>query len=64
MTFRALLLEKDDRGFRCGLTELSEDRLPAGDVRVQVQYSTLNYKDGLAITARSPVVRSWHHGPA
>jgi acrylyl-CoA reductase (NADPH) len=57
--FKALLLEKDDAGFRAGLTTLDEARLPAGDVLVQPAWSTLNYKDGLAITNRSPVVRSW-----
>jgi acrylyl-CoA reductase (NADPH) len=62
MSFPALLLEKDDAGFRAGLTALDESRLPPladGDVRVAVAYSTLNYKDGLAITNKAPVVRSW-----
>jgi acrylyl-CoA reductase (NADPH) len=57
--FKALLLEKDDAGFRAGVTELDESRLPAGDVLVAPEYSTLNYKDGLALTNRSPVVRLW-----
>jgi acrylyl-CoA reductase (NADPH) len=60
--FKAMLLEKDDAGFRAGLTQLEEDRLPAagpGMVRVAPEWSTLNYKDGLAITNRSPVVRLW-----
>ena len=58
--FKALLLEKDDAGFRAGLTSLDEARLPqAGDVLVQPAYSTLNYKDGLALTNKSPVVRVW-----
>jgi acrylyl-CoA reductase (NADPH) len=57
--FKALLLEKDEAGFRAGVTAVDESRLPAGDVLVQVEYSTLNYKDGLALTNRSPVVRSW-----
>jgi acrylyl-CoA reductase (NADPH) len=57
--FKALLLEKDDAGFRAGVTSLEEARLPAGDVLVKPAYSTLNYKDGLALTNRSPVVRSW-----
>ena len=57
--FKALLLEKDDAGFRAGLTMLDESRLPAGDVLVQPAYSTLNYKDGLALTNKSPVVRLW-----
>ncbi len=57
--FKALLLEKDDAGFRAGLTEIDEARLPAGDVLVQPAYSTLNFKDGLALCNRAPVVRSW-----
>ncbi len=58
--FKALLLEKDDAGFRAGITHLEEARLPeAGDVLVQPEYSTLNYKDGLALTNKSPVVRLW-----
>ena len=57
--FKALLLEKDDAGFRAGVTSLDESRLPAGDVLVQPTYSTLNFKDGLALTHKSPVVRVW-----
>jgi acrylyl-CoA reductase (NADPH) len=60
--FKALLLEKDDAGFRAGVTTLAESRLPEvgeGSVLVQPEYSTLNYKDGLALTNRSPVVRLW-----
>jgi acrylyl-CoA reductase (NADPH) len=57
--FKALLLEKDDAGFRAGLAELDESRLPAADVLVAPAYSTLNYKDGLALTNKSPVVRAW-----
>ncbi|MDQ2735456.1 MAG: oxidoreductase, partial [Pseudomonadota bacterium] len=57
--FKALLLEKDDAGFRAGVREVAEAGLPQGDVLVLVAHSTLNFKDGLAITNRSPVVRSW-----
>jgi acrylyl-CoA reductase (NADPH) len=57
--FKALLLEKDDAGFRAGVTQLDESRLPEGDVTVAIDYSTLNYKDGLAITNKAPVVRAW-----
>ena len=57
--FKALLLEKDDAGFRAGVTSLDETRLPPGDVLVQPAYSTLNFKDGLALTNKSPVVRVW-----
>ena len=57
--FKGLLLEKDDAGFRAGIVDIDEARLPAGDVLVEPTYSTLNFKDGLAITNKGPVVRSW-----
>lgn len=57
--FKALLLEKDDAGFRASVTELDESRLPDADVLVAPEYSTLNYKDGLALTNKAPVVRTW-----
>lgn len=57
--FKALLLEKDEAGFRAGLRDVDEASLPEGDVLLGVEYSTLNFKDGLAITNRGPVVRSW-----
>ena len=57
--FKALLLEKDDAGFRAGIREVDEAALPEGDVLVAVEHSALNYKDGLSITNRGPVVRSW-----
>ncbi|GAA2734392.1 MDR family oxidoreductase [Actinocorallia aurantiaca] len=55
--FSAILLEKNESGQTVALTGLDEARLPEGDVTVEVEYSTLNYKDGLAITGSSPVVR-------
>ena len=57
--FKALLLEKGEAGFSAGIRELDEAALPAGDVTIAVEYSSLNFKDGLAITNRSPVVRAW-----
>jgi len=57
--FKALLLEKDDAGFRAALKGVDESALPEGDVLVQVAHSTLNYKDALAITDKSPIVRAW-----
>ena len=60
--FRALLLEKAETGFSAHLTELDDERLPvlaANGVLVRPDHSTLNYKDGLAITNKSPVVRVW-----
>jgi len=59
MTYQALRIEKDDAGYRCTLQSLQESALPEGDVTVAVDYSTLNYKDGLAITGKSPVVRQF-----
>ncbi len=56
--FKAIQLDKTD-GFNARVCELDDAALPAGDVTVQVEYSTLNYKDGLAITNRGPVVRNW-----
>ncbi|MFC6670531.1 MDR family oxidoreductase [Marinobacterium aestuariivivens] len=55
--FKGILIEKDDNGYRAELKELAELQLPEGEVLVRVEYSTLNYKDGLAITGKSPVVR-------
>jgi acrylyl-CoA reductase (NADPH) len=57
--FNALLLEKPESGFRASVQTVDETALPQGDVLVQIDHSTLNYKDGLAITNKSPVVRSW-----
>jgi acrylyl-CoA reductase (NADPH) len=55
--FKALLINKDDSGYRTGLESLDESRLPANDVQVDIEYSTLNYKDALAITGKSPIAR-------
>lgn len=57
--FKGILIEKDDAGYRAGLSDISEEQLPPGDVTVRVAYSTLNYKDGLAITGAGPVVRKF-----
>lgn len=57
--FKGILIDKDDAGYRATLAELDEAQLPEGDVTVQVDYSTLNYKDGLAITGKGPVVRKF-----
>jgi acrylyl-CoA reductase (NADPH) len=57
--FKAILIERDERPYRAGFTTLNEARLPAGDVTVSVDYSTLNYKDALAITGKAPVVRQF-----
>ncbi|ETW12273.1 Zn-dependent oxidoreductase [Roseivivax marinus] len=58
--FDAILIEKPEDGDQTvSLTQLEPDALPEGDVRVAVAYSTLNYKDALAITGRGPVVRKF-----
>ncbi|MDB5917868.1 MAG: oxidoreductase [Massilia sp.] len=59
--FNAILLSKNDDGAtRAEVAQLNEAQLPAdGDVTVRVDYSTINYKDGLAITGKAPVVRTW-----
>lgn len=56
--FEAMLLDNAN-GFEARIASLDESALPEGDVTVQVDYSTLNYKDGLALCNRSPVVRKW-----
>ena len=57
--FNALVIEKSDTGQHISLKQVDESQLPEGDVTIDVAYSTLNYKDGLAITGRSPVVRKF-----
>lgn len=57
--FNALVISKDSSGYHCDLNSLEEAQLPPGDVVVKVEYSTLNYKDALAITGKGPVVREF-----
>ena len=57
--FKGVLITQEDKKNSVSVTELNESQLPEGDVLVDVYYSTLNYKDGLAITGKSPVVRSF-----
>ena len=57
--FKAILLNKTDEGLQRELTLVADADLMEGDVTVNVEYSTLNYKDALAITDRAPVVRRW-----
>ncbi|HEX5509950.1 MAG TPA: MDR family oxidoreductase [Pseudolabrys sp.] len=56
-SFKAIVIEKADGGTKAALTDFDEANLMDGDVTVAVEYSTLNYKDGLAITGTAPVVR-------
>lgn len=57
--FRALVVDKVDGVVVADLRDLDEAQLPDGDVAVEVAYSTVNYKDGLAVTGRGPVVRKY-----
>jgi acrylyl-CoA reductase (NADPH) len=56
-TFKAIVIEKADGGTKAALTEFDEANLMDGDVTVRVEYSCVNYKDGLAVTGKAPVVR-------
>src|SRR3954447_23819452 len=58
-TFKAIKIEKTDSGQQVALTDLDEKDLMDGDVTVRVEWSTVNYKDGLAVTGKAPVVRRW-----
>ncbi len=57
--FEGILITKDEGGYRADLRSLDEGGLPEGNVTVGIEWSTLNYKDALAITGRSPVVRKF-----
>jgi acrylyl-CoA reductase (NADPH) len=57
--FKGIRIEKDDQGHRAALKDIDEGALPEGNVTVKVACSTLNYKDALAITGQSPVVRKF-----
>ena len=56
-TFKAIRIDKADKGTTATLTQFDEADLMEGDVTVRVEWSTLNYKDGLAVTGKAPVVR-------
>src|SRR5882672_5646884 len=57
--FKAILIEKAEGGQKAGLADFDEANLMDGDVTVAVEWSTVNYKDGLAVTGKAPVVRRW-----
>ena len=65
MSFNALVVEKDEDSGKtaAAVQELTEDRLPAGDVTVAVEFSTVNYKDGLCIGPGGGLVRAYPHVP-
>ena len=57
--FRALRVDRTEDGFQWAVVDLTDDDLPEGDVLVDVEYSTVNYKDGLAVTDTAPVLRNF-----
>lgn len=59
MSFRGLLLTKDDDGVHAEITDIDDDQLPGHDVTIDVSHSTVNYKDGMAVTGRPGVVRDY-----
>lgn len=61
MTFRALLTSQVDKATAHEIVELDDNRLPAGDVTIAVDYSSLNYKDGLVLTGRGRLVKDYPH---
>jgi acrylyl-CoA reductase (NADPH) len=58
-TFRAIRIDKAEQGQTVALSDFAESELMDGDVTVRVEWSTVNYKDGLALTGKAPVVRRW-----
>ena len=64
MSFRALVVEKDDEGKNAAsVQEIGEDRLPEAEVTVAVEYSTVNYKDGLCLGSGGGLVKTYPHVP-
>ena len=59
LVFKAILIDKQDGAQSVRIVDLDDDKLPDDPVTVRVEYSTINYKDGLAITGKSPVVRKF-----
>lgn len=57
--FNALLLTQQDKTTHATVTQINDDQLPAGNVTVAVNYSSLNYKDGLAITGKGKIIREF-----
>jgi acrylyl-CoA reductase (NADPH) len=57
--FRALLVSKTESGQKAEITQLAETDLMEGDVTIRVEHSSVNYKDGLAVTGKGPIIRRW-----
>ena len=58
-TFAALVIDKEDKTVSTEIRQLTLEDLPEGDVLVDIAYSTVNYKDGLAVTGSMPIVREY-----
>jgi acrylyl-CoA reductase (NADPH) len=58
-TFKAIVIEKTDAGQNVALTDFDEANLMDGDTTIRVEWSTVNYKDGLAVTGKAPIARRW-----
>src|SRR5579863_2982569 len=58
-TFKALLATQDSGKFHASIQQLDRESLPPGEVTIRVKYSTLNYKDGLAVTGKAGVIRKF-----
>ena len=58
-TFRALLVSKTDAGQKAEFVDWTEDQLMPGDVTIRVSHSSMNYKDGLAVTGKGPIIRQF-----
>ena len=57
--FKAIVISKSGDAQQCAVRDVDAAELPDGDVTLKVDYSTVNYKDGLAITGKAPVVRKF-----
>ena len=65
MSFKAILVSRDEaKNQSVNIVEMDDDALMEGDVLVKVGHTTVNYKDGLAITGKAPVIRRWPMIPA
>ena len=63
MSFNALIIEENGEDLPIAVRQLSDNELPAGNVTVAVEYSTLNYKDGLCLQPKNGLVRKYPHVP-
>ena len=59
MTFKALLATRPDKDIAVNLVDLDDDALMPGDVTIDVDYSTVNYKDALALSGKAGIIQSF-----